>query len=515
MNVIPFIILDASVIVARFSGDAFAKDVLDMIAADEIVPIMDAGMLDGYYELIEMEQFSGVKQQVYEAVNLVIEHGIIVKDVEEVRAELKDERDLPFLEMKADADNTDGVFEPHLALGIFKYMDKFFEGKFDYEKNLRRVRMFCDSAAQAEVHMNKIQNSLKNLMTTVLNTGDNTVFSPAALYMALVVLAKITDGDTRGQICRVLGAEYGMLYGIYEKMNASSVRDDMATCAIASSLWMNDSMSYHEDRLEELKDELGVESYAGSMGTEDMDNAITEWVNANTGNLLSDQVDIKTTASTLLELLTTIYMKARWGKEFYKEATKVETFYGKDGKETQCEFMNQIKPMQYHAGENFTAVTKSLWGGFEGIFVLPDNDVSVGDICSCEQLYELVFTGSVDGSEEYEVEVSMPKFDVSSKIDLKDMMYELGIEDAFVAGRADFSPISDMGQLCIAKAEQTSRFKVDEDGVEATSFVEMGIAMACLPPRLERVSFKLNRPFLFVVTGADKVPVFAGKVEQI
>ena len=40
-----------------------------------------------------------------------------------------------------------------------------------------------------------------------------------------------------------------------------------------------------------------------------------------------------------------------------------------------------------------------------------------------------------------------------------------------------------------------------------------GCAGAAMPPE-EIINFKLDRPFLFVITGADSLPLFAGVVNH-
>ena len=70
--------------------------------------------------------------------------------------------------------------------------------------------------------------------------GENRVFSPLNLYMALAMLAEITDGSSRQQILDLLGAE--SLDALRQQAGAiwrASFQNDGVTASVlASSLWM-------------------------------------------------------------------------------------------------------------------------------------------------------------------------------------------------------------------------------------------------------------------------------------
>lgn len=145
---------------------------------------------------------------------------------------------------------------------------------------------------------------------------------------------------------------------------------------------------------------------------------------------------------------------------------------------------------------------------------MPDEGISVDEVIGDFECYQLVTTGRLNTTKQMMVDLSMPKYDISTKLDLKSVMKSFGVEDAFDSTLADFTPISTMSEVYLAKAEQTTRFKVNEDGIEAASCVEFGAVVAGILPKLDEVKFVLDRPFIFMVVSRDTVPVFAGKVEN-
>ena len=109
---------------------------------------------------------------------------------------------------------------------------------------------------------------------------------------------------------------------------------------------------------------------------------------------------------------------------------------------------------------------------------------------------------------------SVPRFDVKSSVDLKDILKALGVTDAFDENVADFTPLTDSGAV-VSSVMQAARVKIDEDGVEAAAYTEIvaDTTAAEEPPPV--VKMNLNRPFLFVILNDANVPLFVGTVQTI
>jgi len=112
------------------------------------------------------------------------------------------------------------------------------------------------------------------------------------------------------------------------------------------------------------------------------------------------------------------------------------------------------------------------------------------------------------------VNMSVPKFDVVSDLDLRDGLNALGITGVFDATVADFSPMtSKVAEIFLSKADHAARVAIDEEGVTAAAYTVMMMAGAAAPPE-EEMDFVLDRPFLFAITGADGLPLFVGVVNR-
>ena len=113
------------------------------------------------------------------------------------------------------------------------------------------------------------------------------------------------------------------------------------------------------------------------------------------------------------------------------------------------------------------------------------------------------------------VQKSIPKFDVTGENDLIESLKNLGIDAAFDSKKSDFTPLTDIPEIVVSKAEHDARVKIDEQGVEAAAFtVIMAMATSARPPE-DKMDFIVDRPFAFVITSRDGLPLFTGVVNHI
>ena len=70
-----------------------------------------------------------------------------------------------------------------------------------------------------------------------------------------------------------------------------------------------------------------------------------------------------------------------------------------------------------------------------------------------------------------------------------------------------------MKKIFVSQVQHDIRVTIDEEGVTAAAYTAMSACAAAMPPE-DEVDFVLDRPFLFVLTNEDGLPLFAGIVEQ-
>ncbi|MBE6902603.1 MAG: serpin family protein, partial [Ruminococcaceae bacterium] len=128
-------------------------------------------------------------------------------------------------------------------------------------------------------------------------------------------------------------------------------------------------------------------------------------------------------------------------------------------------------------------------------------------------LYDFLFDMKKTGKG-YFVNLSVPKFDVTTQTDLISGLQKLGITDAFSEDKADFTPLhGDEVSSYVGRADNAVRVSINEKGVSAASFVMTANPGTGAFMGTEEIDFVLDRPFLFVIE-RNTLPLFCGIVNQ-
>ncbi len=367
--------------------------------------------------------------------------------------------------------------------------------------------------------------SIRTYLTNA--NGDNTVISPINLYIALATLSETTDGNTRQQLLDALGAEdIGQLRTITNALWKDNYIDsDIAANITANSLWLDDTLPYKEETLQAIAQHYYASSYHGDIGSMEMNIQLQKWLNENTGGLLSEQAEkVELDKQALFAIASTVYFEARWQEEFSKSKTKEGIFHSADGDIT-CDFLNSKLMKNVYVGEVFSAIELKFdninnEGGSMWI-ILPDEGVAAEKLADNDELYE--FLSHIYGkktrewsktSNYIEVNISLPKFDVVSDIDLRDGMKAMGITDIFDGSKADFSAMLDENETLdgsLGYAQHAARVTIDEEGCTAAAYTVIQPDGAAMPGD-EPCDFIVDRPFMFVLTNDDDLPLFSGIV---
>lgn len=368
-----------------------------------------------------------------------------------------------------------------------------------------------------------VDNFVKTSISEILKdaSGKNKIYSPVNVYMALCMLAEIADGETRNEVLSLLGED--SIEAVRASANAvwnhNFCADGAVTSILGASVWLDDGIDMIEDTAEILADSYYTESYNCDIGSEDMLKAYKAWLNKQTGGLLKDAVEnTQIDPEAIMVLATTLYYSVKWDVEFYEANNSQRTFNLLDDNNTsiECEFMNESNDGSYYYSDNFSAVKKRFNEGGGMWFILPDSDVSIDQLLDDEAVLDLIVNNGKNCDSTYlMINLSVPKFDVSSDISLKEDLENLGVHKAFERGEADFSNLTDSidGNVWLDGVKHVARVKIDEEGVEAAAYTEMVLCGDALPPE-ETVDFVLDRPFIFAITGESGDILFVGVVNN-
>ncbi|NXG14653.1 SPB10 protein, partial [Grallaria varia] len=232
---------------------------------------------------------------------------------------------------------------------------------------------------------------------------------------------------------------------------------------------------------------------------------INAWVEKQTEgkikNLLNPQ-DVENT--TKLILVNAIYFKAEWEVKFQGRHTDLQPFRLSKNKTKPVKmmYMRNTFPVLIVETMNFKMIELPYVKHELSMFILLPDDIK-DNTTGLEQLereltYEKLseWTGSKKMTETL-VDLYLPKFKLEERYNLSDNLVRMGMHTAF-SNRADFSGMTEKGDLQISKVFHKSFVAVDEKGTEAAAATAVVIETTSAPI-VHVLNFKVDHPFLFFI----------------
>ena len=347
-----------------------------------------------------------------------------------------------------------------------------------------------------------------------LSGEGNQVYSPLNVYMALAMLAEISDSNSRQEILNLLGAESvdALRTQARRIWTATYFADGKNNSLLANSLWLDDGYTFWEDTVQKLANDYFASVFHGDLGTEDMNEQLRAWLNEQTGDLLTEQAkNTELSPETVLALASTLYFTGKWDTQFLEQNNTQDIFHSPAG-DYETTFMHRTFEGAYYRGDHYGAIFLDFDADANGKMwlILPDEGYTVEDVLASEN-----WLTREDWTEQWaKIVLSLPKFDISSQANLVDGMKKLGLHDVFDWTVSDFSPICTGLPLYVDQIDHAVRVSIDETGVKAAAYTVIGLPGAGMPQDPPVVEFTLDRPFVFVIASPDDLPLFTGVVNE-
>ena len=361
-----------------------------------------------------------------------------------------------------------------------------------------------------------VRASVEKLLSD--SKGGNGVVSPINLYFAFSMLAEVTEGETREQILKMIGAEdlQQVEKSVPALYAANAQADGVSDCRMSQALWLRNGTAYRKEILPVLAETYRASVYSGEMGSDSYDRLLREWLNSGTGGLLQDSVSsVSLSKDTALALTAAIYYRAKWSDPFMPSRTESDLFDTPDGK-VEADFMHDDRIMTLYTADKFKAVGLEMDSDGILYLLLPNDGGTPEDLLGDPEALSFLSgeAGSWPERAECKVHLTVPKFDVISDMNLIPILEQLGATDVSDPERADFSGILSDGDAYLSDAKHAARLKIDEEGCEAAAYTLLAANDTGVFMELEEIDFTVDRPFLFALCGTDSAPLFIGLVND-
>lgn len=335
-------------------------------------------------------------------------------------------------------------------------------------------------------------------------TGGNLVFSPISISAALAMTYVGAKGETEKQMANVLHFQLPQerLHPAFRGLLSGLDETKEYELAIANALWGQKNYKFLQAFLNVTNTcyEGGFKELDFAAGPGPSRLAINLWVEEKTRQKIKDLLgpeDI--TARTRLVLTNAIYFKGSWMTKFDPNRTRNASFKLEDGNVLTTPMMNQTDSFNYGADQLSQFLELPYAGDrLSMLILLPRQGVGLAPV---EQALAGDNVRKWRASMRNEkVIVSIPRFKVTARFDLKNPLVAMGMRDAFDENRADFSGMAGHRGLYIWKIIHKAFVEVNEEGTEAAAAtaVTTKLTMSLHSERRQLV-FRADHPFIFAV----------------
>ena len=346
-------------------------------------------------------------------------------------------------------------------------------------------------------------NTMGALVDNLADCGENTMFSPLSLNLALGMAANGADAESKAKFENY----FGMTIENYNNHVVTTLQNAApwngnTTIDIANSIWLQDPMAIN-DNYKELMEHYYDATANTRVFDENFVEEVNKWSAENTHNMIPTIMTAAPESDSIF--MNALYFKGQWATEYKKEQVKEIDFTLLHGETVTVDGMYVTEDTLYMENEHAVAFVKyynDYRYAFIGVLPKEAGDFNLADL----DLDSLLNSANMQVKT---VSSMIPKFKYDNSWNLSRLLGEIGLPVEEIA-------LSEVTQkeLYLSNIMQYTAIEVNAKGTEAAAVtvVETEGAIASGDENLPKEVF-LNRPFAFMICDMDTTsPLFIGKV---
>ncbi len=337
---------------------------------------------------------------------------------------------------------------------------------------------------------------------------ENIVFSPVGLSISMLLLRLGSRGHTKEQISKVFrfgndGNDTTALYQQYRQLQAIFNHPlNNYTLDVHNKLYARTGYNYRQSFMNESRDyfDASLEEVDFTNEMDDVICGINSWV----ANVTSERIDhllhpTSLSPTSVLFLLNVIYFNGIWKHPFDHLTTVKGKFYITRKKSVEMDMMKTKQYLSYadvSEPHRYRILEIPYTGEKAALYILlpdPTSDLGYVERHLTSVDFEDVLRNKM---KKYQVDVSIPRFQIKQHLNLRRILSQMGITDLFLSGSADLSGIAANTDIYLTEFMHSIFLQVNEIGTEAVSTSGFKVGLTSL---VQNPEFTVNRPFLFII----------------
>ena len=337
----------------------------------------------------------------------------------------------------------------------------------------------------------------------------NVVLSPVSAALNLSMVLNGADGQTRQEMLATLSLS-GSKVAAVNQANAQLIKiirtpATNITLSVADSLWADSRRAtLRPDYVKQMQAWYEAEVADLDFSNPGAAARINSWASKETQGRIPKVID-RIDPAELALLLNAVYFKGQWAQKFDKAKTQQRDFTLAGGSVKQVPRMMQAGRFDYFETPQMQAIRLSFAGGDLVMeVILPAKSSSLAAL-------EAALTPGhwADWQAQYAPRpgtIELPRFELKSHYRLNEPLQALGMRRAFQPESAQlagmFSTATGQpraGRFFISSVQQSTYWKVDEEGSEAAAVTTTGIRTAAVARPQQPFQMIVDRPFFCAI----------------
>ena len=376
---------------------------------------------------------------------------------------------------------------------------------------------FTEQVAQAN---NEFASKLLRQAKVSMQPG-NALLSPYSVMASLGMLTVGARSDTELELRKAMGLKNlsapKLARALGQLARISADEEDEYTLAVANRVWAQEDRNLDKSFVDSMahlfKAPVGLLDFLKDPETARF--RVNGWVANQTRGEIRELLPAGSVdAQTRLILTNAIYFQGQWLSRFKSKNSKKDKFQACDC-DGACE-KSSVTMMHQNGMFNY----KNDFGSSVQVLEMPyarsniSMFVLLPDDCQGLATFEKRLTGRMiteltSGLRPTNIDVHFPRFEMSYRAPLGDILKEMGIRKAFDPSQADLSGIDGTRQLYLSQAVHQATVSVNEEGTTAAA--ASGVVVSART--FFRPEFRANRAFVFLIMDQrTRAVLFIGRV---
>ncbi len=354
------------------------------------------------------------------------------------------------------------------------------------------------------------------LLSELSDDEENIVISPYSLISSLAMVTNGTSDNTRTQLRKTLfsGEDTSVInegsYYLSSRLSAFNSKEGYLKSA--NSLWFNDEFDVKSQFLQTVKNYYDAEVMRVPFEDGSSVDKINSWVSSNTDGEIPELLK-ELDADAMAVIINTVLMEDVWSTEYEDSDIHEGTFNGTKGTQDATYMTSTEAYISSIYAEGFIKNFRNTPLRFAAF--MPKEDISIGEFMESftQSRYETLIASQTATDT---CVATIPQFEIRTRVDdLSESLKDMGITDAFDPDKADFSNLTNTGDVYLSQVVQEAFVQIGPKGAKAGAATASVMNTMSLPPE-DEIKLNFDRPFVFVIYDNESaVPVFIGVVNNL